>query len=143
MTGETTISPTVLQFDLVENTARIAELERIIVDAQKELTFRRDLDLFGRRLFTNGKDHKTNGVDLPAAEVDNIGISDFILGFLKAGPMETSAIIQAYAIATGKQYDDVNGNISNALNRLRKLGKIRSTPNEGGKRAGNTWYLKK
>lgn len=69
------------------------------------------------------------------------GISEFIIAFLGNNPgCDTRAIINAYAAHTRKKYDDISNNISNALSRLKTMGKIRSEEKPGGRKAGLRWF---
>lgn len=72
----------------------------------------------------------------------DMGVSEYIMEHLKRYPRsETKSIISGFAAYLGKPYDKVNGNVSNALSRLKTDKKIMNEEKPGGRKAGSVWFL--
>lgn len=130
----------IVQIDLAKIDSDILAIESEIsaLEAKKALKLGVKEFLINNALPKNGHTVTTT---LIATTAQYGGISDFIVNFLASNPgVDTRAVITAYAAHTGKQYDDVSNNISNALSRL-KDNKIRGEEKQtGGRKAGLNWF---
>lgn len=80
--------------------------------------------------------------DTQVSSIQKLGVSDFISEFLKkSGRSDTKVIIQGYADHWQKSYDEVAGNVSNALSRLKKDKVVDREEKPGGRRAGSVWFI--
>lgn len=148
--------PNTVAIDLTKIDSEIASLELEIEKIKTEIDFRKNLKkyILGQGLlFTNSQEEKDikrevinpnsifSGITVTPTQ-SGLGISDFIFKFLEAnGKKESRAIIQAYANYTGKPFDEVRNNVSNALSRLKGNNKI-DNEYDGGEWRGYGWYIK-
>ena len=130
----------IIQVDLSKIDSEILSIESEISALEAKKAKKLDVKDF---LINNAlpKNGHTVAATVIATAAQYGGISDFIVNFLGNNPgVDTRAVITAYASHTGKSYDDISNNISNALSRLKDT-KIRGVEKpEGGRKAGLNWY---
>ena len=70
-----------------------------------------------------------------------LSVTDFILKFLKSNDkVDSNAINKAYSVYVSKTEKQVEGNIANALSRLKTAKKVNNEPKPNGKK-GSLWFL--
>ena len=121
----------------------LAEIDRDILEAQKHLDI-----LISAKKYAQSKNIAIKslvGSDIQIVTHHNndiMGVSDFIMSLLKKNDKtDTRVIIKSYADHTQKEYDEVRGNVSNALSRLKKAKQINNEVKSGGRKAGSFWVL--
>ena len=123
----------IVQIDLGKIDAEIAELRQkidLLLNTKK----------YAQKIAINGNNYPSQSMsnDIPP----NMGVSDFLLLFLKNnGRVDTKIVKQAYASYTKKSVDDIGGNVSNALSRLKSERKIDNKENPGGRKSGSVWFI--
>jgi hypothetical protein len=144
-----TVSPKKVEVDIEKIESDIREKEALIEALIRE----RDSLVYWRKYALNGHSSGSQGQPTKGRVKKTVrrkkiskpltGISEFILTLLKGGETNTKDIISGWSRQVGIEYNKVSNNVSNALNRLKIAGKIESRESEGGKRAGNIWFLKR
>lgn len=131
------LTPDIIKVKIQQKKAEVKELEDLLILTKKY----GPVSLNGHGLKKARLKAYRKSVKAPS----KLGISQFILNMLTKGETETKDIVSAWAAKVGKPEDKVYNGVSNALQRLKSpdLNKIDNRMNEGGKRFGAIWFLKK
>lgn len=77
----------------------------------------------------------------PAQKKSLLSITEFILKFLKSNDkVDSNAINKAYSVYVNKTEKQVEGNVANALSRLKTSKMVNNEPKPNGKK-GSLWFL--
>ena len=120
----------------------LAEIDRDILEAQKRLDILMSAKKYAQSKNIAIKSVVSSNIQIVTPHNNNMGVSDFIMSLLTNNDKtDTRVIIQSYADHTHKKYDEVRGNVSNALSRLKKAKQIKNEVKSGGRKAGSLWIL--
>lgn len=127
------------------------EIEEKTAELERLKAFYAGVKSYGQSA-TNGAVHRVNGKKKPGRKAKSkqdpiypaTGISEWIETFLTSkGHSSTKELVVGWGTKVSKPYNQVYNSVSNALQRLKGLGKIDGVMNEGGRRFGSTWFIKK
>lgn len=131
------MTPNIVQVDRGKIDNEILDLKSQIADLNEALEVRLNIIKYIDSITVNGSQKKTEA----DTSTRNVGVSDFIISFLQGGEKDTKEIITGYAERIGSTYNNVSGNVSNALSRLKTAEKINNKLKAGGRKAGSNWFL--
>ncbi len=112
----------------------ISKIDEEIANFQKEIDFRISLKKYAQSVSVV----TSKAISIKKNRVGNDSVTGFVMNYLIDKKQKSvREIIQSYAQQNGKEYKEVQNNISNTLSRLKKQGKIDSKKDP---EIGGVWF---